>query len=92
MDKLVYTSSDWLIVNQPTSMGITKVFSKESLESVLSFSKKAFNIIKQENFTESAMLQINGFECVISIRIESNTKISNKELHLTNLINEAYAS
>jgi hypothetical protein len=88
MNKSEYTETDWLIVNHTTGRGITKVFKQNSLQDVLSFSKRAIEIIEQEQFMDSAMMQFNGFECVVSIRTKSATEISKAELRISGLINE----
>lgn len=89
MNKSEYTESNWLVVGHPTGKGITKVFKQDSLQNVLSFSKRVFEIIEQEHFVDSTMMQLNGFECVVSIRTKSATGISESELRLSNRINEA---
>lgn len=88
MNKVEYTESDWLIVDHPSGKGVTKVFKQDSLQDVLSFSKRAIEIIEQEQFMDSAMVQLNGFECVVSIRAKSATEISESELRLSKLINK----
>jgi hypothetical protein len=88
MNKPKYTESDWLIVSHPAGRGITKVFKQDSLQDVLSFSKRAVAIIEQEQFMDSAMVQLNGFECIVGIRAKSATEISETELRISNLINE----
>jgi len=88
MNKAEYTESDWLIVDRHDTKGITKVFKKDNLQDVLAFSKHVMEIIEQEGFSGSAMMQLNGFECVVSIRARS-TDISDAELRLAELINKA---
>lgn len=91
MNTSEYTESGWLVVSSDIGIGITKAFKYDSFQEILSSSKQAMQIIKNKNALDSATVQLNGFECIISLRSNEADKVDDEALHVADMINEAIA-
>ena len=83
------TNNGWLTVQSEASTGVTKVFKYDDLSDVLAFSKRCMAIVERQDMLDSVMFNLNGFECVVSIRAKSETSPDDQELHLAALIDGA---
>lgn len=82
MNNLVINDSEWLTVKSSIGTGLVKVFKFPTLPKILDFSKQAMQLIEQNNATDTSIIFINGFECIISLHIDAGDEISEQDRSL----------
>ena len=86
MNNVITPPSGWLSIKSVVGEGWVKVFRQSSLTSVLAFTRDVMEIVEQASAENTTMLNINAFECIVSLHSATDEPISVKDLQLAEKI------